>query len=160
MSCLFARRSYCQPLKSNLPYDHLSICTFIATAPSAPPSYSTLISSLIKSPASWRALFVYAASGSAFALLNALCAASLGAHDWHLFSPTKRHTTNLNEWVIYLMVGNFCVGAALAFKDLIQARWIVKWPPRVVSSRSTCSLTHTSSPQISLVLMPLPFLLY
>ena len=57
----------------------------------------------------------------------------LGAHDWHLFMPTKRHAANLNEKVVFLMLGNTLVGAILAMKDMLHRRETVKWPTKVVS---------------------------
>lgn len=95
------------------------------------PSYSALFRSLARAPSTYRNLGITCGSFASFALLNALCAALLGAHDWHLFMPTKRHAVNLNEKVVFLMLGNSLVGVVLAMKDMLQRRETVKWPTKV-----------------------------
>lgn len=94
-------------------------------------SYSAQISTLAHKPATYRTIGLAAASFAAFALLNCLCAAALGAHNWHLFAPTKRHSLNLNENVIVLMAGNALVGALLASRDLLASRAVVRWPSKI-----------------------------
>jgi hypothetical protein len=75
-----------------------------------------------------------AASTASYALLNCLCANSLGANNWALFAPTKRHPLHLNENVVILMLGNVLVGIALSTKDLLTNRYVVKWPSKIVST--------------------------
>jgi hypothetical protein len=137
--------------------DQFSVATYVP-----PTSWSSQVSTLAHKPTTFRTIGIAAASTASYALLNCLCAASLGrhyrpshfpssltfvlgAHNWHLFAPTKRHALNLNESVLILMLGNALVGATLATKDLLTNRAVVKWPSKIVSirmSRYSSTRTH------------------
>ncbi|KAG8830189.1 hypothetical protein FRC17_005250 [Serendipita sp. 399] len=103
----------------------------LQSTPESYQSYADLARKLSRKSSTYRNLSIGAASFASFALLNALCAASLGADTWHLFSPTKRHSLSLNEQVVFIMLGNALVGAVIAAKDLLLRRDVVKWPTKI-----------------------------
>lgn len=89
--------------------------------------------SIAKSSRAYRTVVMTSLSFAAFALLNSLCANALGASNWALFVPTKRHASNLNEQVLFLMLGNAVLGALLALEGLLRERTRVSWDNKIVS---------------------------
>ncbi|PVF93320.1 hypothetical protein CPB86DRAFT_877254 [Serendipita vermifera] len=111
--------------------------------PDPKPSYRAQVSALLRQPSTYRTLAIGAGTFAAFALFNCLCAAFLGAAEWPLFAPTKRHTMNLNENTLFLILGNALLGVALSAMDLLTQRNVVKWPNKV-SLKSTTLVDHAT----------------
>ncbi|KAG8828241.1 hypothetical protein FRC19_008357 [Serendipita sp. 401] len=103
----------------------------LQATPESYQSYADLTRQLSRKSSTYRNLASGAISFGIYALLNAVCAASLGADTWHPFMPTKRHSMNLNEQVMFLVLGNVLAGLVIAGKDLLARRDVVKWPTKI-----------------------------